>query len=139
MVERAAGGFGVGALGVGGCDRGKLLAPSAGYPVLVPDGSRAERPQASLRKGHCKEMIWLLRRRAIRNYWIGQSISLIGDEISRIALPLAAVVILDAQSGEMGGLTAAALVPALLLSVPGPIVGEVGAASCSSPTSAVSC
>ncbi|TBO54993.1 MFS transporter [Streptomyces kasugaensis] len=60
----------------------------------------------------------LLRQRAFRNYWIGQSISLVGDEISRIALPLVAVLILDAQAGEMGGLTAAALVPALLFSVP---------------------
>ncbi|MGW5938304.1 MFS transporter [Streptomyces celluloflavus] len=108
----------MGALGVGGGGRGKSSAPTAGYLVLVPDGSRAERPQASLREGHCKEMIALLRHRAFRNYWIGQSISLVGEEISRIALPLAAVLILDAQAGEMGGLTTTALVPALLFSVP---------------------
>jgi MFS family permease len=60
----------------------------------------------------------LLRLPAFRNLWLGQSVSLLGDQISFIALPLAAVLVLDAGPGEMGLLGAAALAPHLLLSLP---------------------
>jgi MFS family permease len=60
----------------------------------------------------------LLRIPAFRNLWLGQSVSLLGDQISFIALPLAAVLVLDAGPGEMGLLGAAALAPHLLLSLP---------------------
>jgi MFS family permease len=60
----------------------------------------------------------LLRMPAFRNLWLGQSVSLLGDQISFIALPLAAVLVLDAGPGEMGLLGAAALAPHLLLSLP---------------------
>jgi MFS family permease len=52
-----------------------------------------------------------------RRFWTGQTVSLIGDQISLIALPLVAVLSLDASAAEMGYLTAAALVPALLFSL----------------------
>jgi MFS family permease len=60
----------------------------------------------------------LLRLPAFRNLWLGQSVSLVGDQVSFIALPLAAVLVLDAGAGEMGLLGAAALAPHLLLSLP---------------------
>jgi MFS family permease len=60
----------------------------------------------------------LLRLPAFRNLWLGQSVSLLGDQISFIALPLAAVLVLDAGPGQMGLLGAAALAPHLLLSLP---------------------
>lgn len=60
----------------------------------------------------------LLRERDFRNFWAGQSISLLGDQITFIALPLVAVLTLDAGPAEMGYLGAAALVPHLLLSLP---------------------
>ncbi len=52
-----------------------------------------------------------------RRFWAGQSISLVGDQVSLIALPLAAVIVLDAGPAQMGYLTAAALVPNLLFSL----------------------
>ncbi|MEV0637835.1 MFS transporter [Streptomyces sp. NPDC050619] len=61
----------------------------------------------------------LLRQRGFRLYWSAQSISLVGDEISYLAVPLAAVLLLDAGAAEMGWLTAAELLPSLLLSIPG--------------------
>uniref|UniRef100_A0AAU3GNP9 MFS transporter n=1 Tax=Streptomyces sp. NBC_01401 TaxID=2903854 RepID=A0AAU3GNP9_9ACTN len=61
----------------------------------------------------------LLRVRQFRLYWSAQSVSLVGDEINFLAIPLAAVVLLDAGAAEMGWLTAAALLPSLLLSIPG--------------------
>ncbi len=54
---------------------------------------------------------------AFRRFWTGQTVSLIGDQISLIALPLVAVLSLDATAAQMGYLTAAALVPALLFSL----------------------
>jgi MFS family permease len=52
-----------------------------------------------------------------RRFWLGQSISLIGDQITAIALPLTAVLALDANAGQMGALTTLYLVPNLLFSL----------------------
>ena len=60
----------------------------------------------------------LLRGADFRNLWLGQTVSLFGDQITLIALPLAAVLVLDADAAEMGSLTAAELVPHLLFSLP---------------------
>jgi MFS family permease len=60
----------------------------------------------------------LLRERDFRSFWLGESISLLGDQISLIAVPLAAVLVLDADAADMGYLTAAGLAPHLLLSLP---------------------
>lgn len=60
----------------------------------------------------------LLRERTFRRYWTGQTVSLIGGEISLIAIPLAAVLVLGADAAEMGWLKAAELLPTLLLNLP---------------------
>jgi MFS family permease len=60
----------------------------------------------------------LLRERDFRDFWLGQTISLFGDQVTLIALPLAAVLVLDASPAEMGYLGAAALMPHLILSLP---------------------
>lgn len=60
----------------------------------------------------------LLRERAFRRYWTAQSVSLVGDQISLIAIPLVAVLVLGADAAEMGLLKTAELLPALLLSLP---------------------
>jgi len=52
-----------------------------------------------------------------RRFFAAQTISLIGDQVTLIALPLVAVLELDAGAAEMGYLTAAALVPNLLFSL----------------------
>ncbi len=60
----------------------------------------------------------LLRENAqFRRFWLGQSISLLGDQVSVIALPLVAVLTLDASAAQMGYLVAAELAPNLLLSL----------------------
>src|SRR5688500_7948958 len=59
----------------------------------------------------------LLRELDFRRFWIGQTVSLFGDQITLIALPLTAVLILDAGPAEMGYLVAAELAPALLFSL----------------------
>jgi MFS family permease len=60
----------------------------------------------------------LLRQADFRNFWAGQTISLVGDQISFLALPLVAVLVLDASAAQMGYLGGAALFPHLLFSLP---------------------
>jgi MFS family permease len=52
-----------------------------------------------------------------RAFWAGQLISLFGDQITLLALPLLAVLLLHAGAREMGYLTAAGLVPTLLFAL----------------------
>ncbi len=52
-----------------------------------------------------------------RRFWLGQAVSLLGDQVSVIALPLVAVLTLDASAAQMGYLVAAELAPNLLLSL----------------------
>jgi MFS family permease len=59
----------------------------------------------------------LRENREFRNVFTAHSISLIGDQIALIALPLTAVLVLDANAAQMGYLTAAGLVPYLLFSL----------------------
>ena len=59
----------------------------------------------------------VLRERDFRRFWLGETVSLVGDQITLIALPLVAVLELDASASQMGLLTAAALVPNLLFSL----------------------
>jgi MFS family permease len=59
----------------------------------------------------------LLRRPDFGRFWTGQTISLFGDQVTLIALPLAAVLVLHARAAQMGYLTAAALAPHLLFSI----------------------
>ncbi|MEP7106113.1 MAG: MFS transporter [Chloroflexota bacterium] len=61
----------------------------------------------------------LLRRRGpFRWFWTGQTISLFGDQITVVALPLVAVLLLGAGPAEMGFLTAAAWLPYLFFALP---------------------
>jgi MFS family permease len=52
-----------------------------------------------------------------RRFFIGQSVSLLGDQVTALALPLTAVLALDASAGQMGALTTAYLVPNLIFSL----------------------
>jgi len=59
----------------------------------------------------------LRENREFRAFWVGQFISLFGDQITLLALPLLAVLLLQAGAQEMGYLTAAGLVPTLLFAL----------------------
>lgn len=52
-----------------------------------------------------------------RRFWVAQTVSLVGDQITLIALPLVAVLALDATPAQMGYLFAAELAPNLLFSL----------------------
>lgn len=60
----------------------------------------------------------LLRRATFRNFWLGQTISVFGDQITLLAVPIVAVLVLHAEAEQMGLLTAVGLLPHLLFSLP---------------------
>jgi MFS family permease len=57
----------------------------------------------------------LLRQPAFRRFLIGQTVSFVGDGVTELAMPLAAVLILGATAQQMGFLSAAANLPFLLV------------------------
>ena len=60
-------------------------------------------------------------------FWVGQSVSLVGSEVSQLAMPLLAVLSLGASPGEMGVLRAVNFAPYLLSLAVGVLVGSVDA------------
>jgi MFS family permease len=59
----------------------------------------------------------LRENRDFRRFWAGQSVSLFGDQITELAVPLTGVLVLHAGPAEMGYLTAANLAPYLLFAL----------------------
>jgi MFS family permease len=59
----------------------------------------------------------VLRALEFRRFWLGETISLFGDQISLLALPLVGVLALHANAAQMGYLGAAELIPNLLFSI----------------------
>jgi MFS family permease len=53
-----------------------------------------------------------------RRLWFGQTISVFGDQVTQLGLPLVAVLTLGADAAQMGTLTAVGLLPHLLFSLP---------------------
>jgi MFS family permease len=53
-----------------------------------------------------------------RRLWLGQTISVFGDQVTQLGLPLVAVLTLGADASQMGLLTAVGLLPHLLFSLP---------------------
>ena len=60
----------------------------------------------------------LWRHRDFRRLWAGETVSLFGSEVTELALPLVAVLVLEADAGQMGLLAAARFAPFLLVTLP---------------------
>jgi MFS family permease len=60
----------------------------------------------------------LWRNRDFVRLWIGESISLVGSEVSELALPLTAILVLGADAADLGLLGAARFAPFLLFTLP---------------------
>src|SRR5215475_898389 len=56
----------------------------------------------------------LLRDKVFRRYWGASTVSVFGDQVSSVALPLTAVLVLHAGAAEMGYITALQWLPSLL-------------------------
>jgi MFS family permease len=62
--------------------------------------------------------VGLLRRhRAFRGYWLGQSLSFVGTQVTAVALPLVAALTLSAGPGQVGAIATAGMLPNLLFSL----------------------
>src|SRR6266508_1686702 len=60
----------------------------------------------------------LLRQPLYRRFWAGRTISVFGDQVSALAIPLTAVLVLHASAFQVGLLTSMAWLPHLLFSLP---------------------
>src|SRR6266511_6486451 len=60
----------------------------------------------------------LLRQPLYRRFWAGRTISIFGDQVSALAIPLTAILVLHASAFEVGLLTSMAWLPHLLFSLP---------------------
>jgi MFS family permease len=80
-------------------------------------GTRTGRAAGGARGVLARHVPRLLREAGFRRYWCGQTISMFGDQISSIVLPLVAVLTLRASPAQMGLLAALAWLPSLLLGV----------------------
>jgi MFS family permease len=79
-------------------------------PTTEPTAQPTADPTAEIRPK-------LLRRPDFRRYWTGHAVSLFGDQVSMLAIPLLAVLTAKANAAQMGYLTAAGLIPYLLFSL----------------------
>jgi MFS family permease len=59
----------------------------------------------------------LLRDRVFRRYWESATVSMFGDQVTSVAMPLVAVLVLNAHAEQMGFLTALQWLPSLLFGV----------------------
>ena len=81
--------------------------------VEVP--GRQETQGGSAKEGRWRRLVpVLLREPVFRRYWGASTISMFGDQIAGIALPLAAVLALHVGAAQMGYLTALEWLPSLL-------------------------
>ena len=60
----------------------------------------------------------LRRHRDFQRLWGGQTVSLLGTEVTQLALPLAAILTLHASPFEVAVLTAVEVVPLILFGLP---------------------
>lgn len=82
-------------------------------PPAQPSGS----PGARLRSLARRKTPDLLRELNFRHFWLASSVSYLGDQVTTVALPLTAVLALDASPAQVGFLAAAVSLPNLLLSL----------------------
>lgn len=80
-------------------------------------GTRSREAAGGARGAIARHVPALLREAGFRRYWCGQTISMFGDQVSSIALPLVAVLTLRASAAQIGLLAALVWLPSLLLGV----------------------
>ncbi|MFG3442655.1 MFS transporter [Nonomuraea sp. NPDC047897] len=83
---------------------------------LPVEGGTTPRPASSTPPLH--------RQRDYRLLWTARTTSITGSEVSKLAVPLTAVTLLAASPTEMGLLTAAAFLPALLFGLQSGVIAD---------------
>ena len=75
--------------------------------------------------GVVKRPTFLLNR-SFGYFWVGQSISTLGSQVTAFAIPLLAALTLHATAQEMGFLRAAEFIPFLILTLPAGVWADLG-------------
>lgn len=83
-----------------------------GPEITRPEGTGG--PAAPAGAGHRKIVPPLLRDTAFRRYWSASTVSMVGDQVTTVAVPFTAVLALHAGTATMGLLTALEWLPSLL-------------------------
>jgi len=99
-----------------GVTRPGVTRPRPESPAAAGPAGRRPRTERLRRRGAAR-VPELLRDRPFRRYWSAQTISMFGDQISSVALPLVAVLALHAGPAAMGYLAALVWLPSLLFSL----------------------
>src|SRR6266498_2065837 len=85
-----------------------------GAPLIVAPDSRIQTMRwRAMFMGERPRGLWA--HTDFLKFWAGQSLSLLGSTVSALALPLTAVLVLEATPAQMGILTALGALPAVLL------------------------
>ncbi len=88
-----------------------------------PAGARAVRMVRHVLPGGRLMMLELLRRnRRYARLWGGETVSMLGDQVTGLALPLIAIMLLHAPAWQLGVLTAASWLPYVVALPVGSIV-----------------
>lgn len=92
--------------------------PTGAEPIVTPTstvrGAAAEGAAA----------LPLRTNRSFRAYWVGEAVTLAGSSVHGVALPVVAVLELDAFPGQVSLLATAATVPAFVLALPAGVAGD---------------
>jgi MFS family permease len=86
-------------------------APACSADAVPPAAPAAQADAVGARRGLVPP---LLRDVVFRRYWSASTVSMVGDQVTTIAVPLTAVLALHAGAGAMGLLTALEWLPSLL-------------------------
>lgn len=71
-----------------------------------------------------EEVPGLWRNRDFRKLWGGQTVSLLGSRVTELALPLTAIVLLDASPAQLGLLNAAQYLPVLCVTLLAGVIAD---------------
>src|SRR5262245_2071219 len=93
--------------------RTSLDSPDEESADITPE-KHTSKTRSTCMAQHVESLWW---HRDFRTLWIGATISNFGSAITSLALPMTAVVILQASPAQMGVLGAVSTMPALLLSL----------------------
>jgi MFS family permease len=90
---------------------------ATGLPPPVPPPPKSRPPDRSLR---ARSAAWavLLREPGFRGLWLAQSVSQVGTQVTLLAMPLVAILVLGATPLQVGILGAVDFLPFLLFTLP---------------------
>src|SRR6478672_8088421 len=86
---------------------------------------QVKRPDEAAGPSPAKRTTFLINR-PFGFFWVGQSVSTLGSQVSAFAIPLLAALTLHATAQQMGFLRAAEFAPFLILTLPAGVWADLG-------------